>query len=303
MEKFTNWRDKGTGIAPFLPATTDKESIFFNKSIVTNLIFTLIFIIKCITLSPLILLSYIVDLKQLLLTLFFGDRVKIDYQVNAVKRSELNKNPQRYNLKVGSIYVVNYSTALTGILLRYISNGPIRYLIADSNDIYELTLGQFINFTLKGLSLDITEYTEKKPIEEINTMELKNYVWILFAEGTCSNGKSVLPFQVNKTTLLQLLGENDEKKSDDINITPVSVKINNSLVTPLGGSQLRLLFDILLRHKLVAKIRKNESKNLRTENENLDNIRIALNDGDKYKLVSKSLNIEQKRSFVKEYRK
>nr|CAI6815702.1 BPK_HP1_G0058410.mRNA.1.CDS.1 [Saccharomyces cerevisiae] len=35
--------------------------------------------------------------------------------------------------------------------------------------------------------------------------------------------------------------------------------------------------------------------------DNLEELRVALNGGDKYKLVSRKLDVESKRNFVKEY--
>ncbi|SMN22334.1 similar to Saccharomyces cerevisiae YPR139C VPS66 Cytoplasmic protein of unknown function involved in vacuolar protein sorting [Maudiozyma saulgeensis] len=301
MEKFTNWRDKGTGIAPFQPPTTQKEAIFFNKSIITNIIFSIIYLTRCILLIPVLILSPFINLRLLFLTGFTSGRIKIDYQVNGVKRSQLNKDPRKYHLQKGNLYVINYSSVLAAIVLQYIAqdNRSIKYLIpSESNDLYELTLLQFINFTMNGQSLNVTQYGTQ--IKEISNKDWINYTWCLFAEGTCSNGKSILPFQINKTSLELVV---DDSTSICSEIIPVTIKVNNSLVTPLGGSSWRLLWSLILKHKCLAKIKVHESHLLVKEMDALDGVRESLNDGDKYKLVSKSLGIREKRTFVEEFRK
>ncbi|CAB4256079.1 similar to Saccharomyces cerevisiae YPR139C VPS66 Cytoplasmic protein of unknown function involved in vacuolar protein sorting [Maudiozyma barnettii] len=299
MEKFTNWRDKGTGIAPFQPPTTQKEAIFFNKSIITNIIFSIIYLTRCILLVPLLVLSPFINLRLLFLTGFTSGRIKIDYQVNGIKRSQLSKDPQRYHLQKGYLYVVNYSSVLTAVVLQYVAqdNRSIKYLIpSESNDLYELTFLQFVNFTMSGQSLDVTQYGTQ--IKEISNKDWARYTWCLFAEGTCSNGKSILPFEIGKASLELIFDD-----SICTEVIPVTIKVNNSLVTPLGGSSWRLLWSLILKHKCLAKVKVHEAHSLINEMEALDGVRESLNDGDKYKLVSKSLGIVEKRKFVNEFRK
>ena len=300
MEKYTNWRDKGTGIAPFQPPSNDKESIFFNSSIIINLINLILYIVRCLLLLPLIIVTPFINLKLIFLTGLTNGRIKIDFQVQGIKRSILNKNPYKYHLQKGQIYIVNYCSVISSIILQYITNDnkSIKYIVPNeaTNELYELTLKQFIKFSMEGKSLDVTEYGEV--IKEINSNELNKYTWIIFGEGTCSNGKSILPFQITKgmieTTIL-----NEENSNSSV--IPITIKVNYSLVTPLGGSMIQYLMKLVLKYKCIAKVRIHEPHKLSNENNSLDSIREELNDGDKYKLVSKTLNIKEKRKFADDF--
>ncbi|KAG0662870.1 hypothetical protein C6P45_000953 [Maudiozyma exigua] len=298
MEKYTNWRDKGTGIAPFQPPTTDKESIFFNGSIVINFVNLILYIVRCVLLLPLVILTPFVNLKILFLTGLTNGRVKIDFQVQGVKRSVLNKNPQKYHLQKGQIYIVNYCSVISGVILQYITNdnNSIKYIVPNEStkELYELTLKQFIDFSMSGKSLDVTE-NYGTLIKEVTPEQLKKYTWIIFGEGTCSNGKSILPFQINKSLIeTVLLGE----ENSDVDIIPITIKVNNTLVTPLGGSKIQYLMRLVIKYKCIAKVRIHQIHKLSKENDALDSIREELNDGDKYKLVSKTLDIKEKRKFA-----
>lgn len=300
MEKYTNWRDKGTGIAPFQPPSNDKESIFFNSSIVINFINLVLYIVRCLLLLPLIILSPFVNLKVLFLTGLTNGRIKIDFQVQGVKRSVLNKNPHKYHLQKGQIYIVNYCSVISGIVLQYIANDnkSIKYVVPnqETNELYELTLQQFIKFSMDGKSLDVVKFGTL--IKEVSVEQLGKYTWIIFGEGTCSNGKSILPLQINKSMIeTVMLGE----ENSNVDIIPITIKVNNSLVTPLGGSTIQYLMKLVIKYKCIAKVRIHQAHKLSSENNALDSIREELNDGDKYKLVSKSLDIKEKRKFSEDF--
>ena len=151
-----------------------------------------------------------------------------------------------------------------------------------------MDLKQITNFILDG------SLSAKKHGQEINDFnKLKNTALFMFPEGTCSNGKSVLPFNFSQDVFTEMI-----ESVEYLNIKIIQLKVNNSLVTPLGVSS---GFKYLIRV-----ISKGVNIKYKINNDNikpsLEIIRIALNDGDKYKLVSKSLNIVSKGKFTDEFK-
>lgn len=282
MEKFTNWRDKGTGIAPFLPPTVG------NPSFASQLGCTIIFIFKCIILLPVVILYKITASKVIgswMLSFLFN--WKIDVNVQGVKRRELNKAahyPQR-----DGIYICNSSSALDAFVLDMIAQGPSWFLIPFENVLYKMDKEQYMNFALDG-SLNVKRYG--KEVSSIG--QLKNSVVFVFPEGTCSNGKSVLPFSITEVALKEFIDPSDHRISRPLQT--IQLKVNGSLVTPLSLSKYKF-FSRMLAKGVHIKVKIHEKQQITP----FENLRISLNDGDKFKLVSKSLNVESKIKFVEEY--
>ncbi|CCD23608.1 lysophosphatidic acid acyltransferase LOA1 NDAI_0B05750 [Naumovozyma dairenensis CBS 421] len=293
MEKFTNWRDKGTGIAPFLPPTSGNNK---DPNVVIQLGYGLILLIKMIIISPLIILFHITGSRTVLkwnLGSLFG--WKSDINVVGVKR-RLVKPEKHYPMK-SQLYVVNYQSSLDCLMLYLISQGSCSFLVPDSDgSIYKMRLFKFICFTLNG-SLNVTKYSKEK-VQNLGA--LKNTVNFLFIEGTCSNGKSVLPFGINSSELKSFIDPEWEMNNrHNFDIQNIILKINNSLVTPLPVGKFTFLIRMLTK-KVHYKCKITEPQRISAT---LDELRSSLNDGDKYKLVSKTLGIESKREFVEKYTK
>lgn len=282
MEKFTNWRDKGTGIAPFLPPTVGSPSF------ASQLGYTIIFILKCIILLPGLILYKITASKVIgswMLSFLFN--WKVDLNVQGVKRRELNKAahyPQR-----DRIYICNSSSALDALVLDMIAQGPSWFLIPFENVLYKMNKEQYMNFALDG------SLNAKKFGKEVSSIgQLENSVVFVFPEGTCSNGKSVLPFEITEEILREFIDPSNHNKS--ATIQAIQLKVNGSLVTPLSLSKYTF-FSRMLAKGVHVKVKIHEKQQITP----FENLRISLNDGNKFKLVSKTLNMESKRKFVEEY--
>ncbi|EDO16260.1 hypothetical protein Kpol_505p37 [Vanderwaltozyma polyspora DSM 70294] len=282
MEKFTDWRDKGTGIAPFLPPTIKGPGIGL------QIVYTLYIALSCILLSPVILLYSISGNSSLLLVIL---KVlvgwKADIVIQDVKRKDIQ--PAKHYPMKGSIYFCNLSSPLDAILLSLIAQNDLIFLIPDGSVLYKMNLQQLINFIMDG------SLSPKKFGQEFSQYaQLKNYVTYLFPEGTCSNGKTVLPFNMKQDTLDELI----EVSSSSLKIKTIYLKGNNTLVTPLGSSS-KFAYLIKACWKSVTMKCKINNDDVKPS---LDSIRITINDGDKYKLVSKNLNIESKKKFTQEFK-
>ncbi|KAL3235113.1 hypothetical protein RNJ44_02901 [Nakaseomyces bracarensis] len=288
MEKFSNWRDKGTGIAPFLPNTIT------GPSTVSKGLHFVWYAVKMVLLLPVMLVVMVIGDKfwhRFIFRVLYGYRE--DITVVGVKRRQVVPW-QHYPLR-NNIYVANASSPWDGIVLSLIAEGPSVFLVPNGGVFYRMNTEQYYSFAISG-SLDAKKYG--KEVASIN--ECKDRVVFMFLEGTCSNGKSVLPFEVTSKQLDQFLygaDERDVPEKDRRQLFTVQVKINSSLVTPLGIARKDYFFRSIMKGvKMKIKI-SHEPFSSR----NLDALRAALMDGDKYKLVSKSLGLEAKRKFAADF--
>ena len=308
MEKFTGWRDKGTGIAPFLPPSSYRERILWDSQFVTNFLHLLVFIPRAILAVPLLLILRILKLRDatnwVLMKLVLANRVKLDLNVFKLKKSEVRRRKKELLLQPGDIYFINYSSAFVAVLLEFISAGPIKFLVPENGEIYELSWRQFVLYTLDG-SVNVKSYITSLSEGQVRTYaELvkkygkESFVWIVVPEGTCSNGRSVLPLQLSRRQLETFFGGT----TDSIMLKNISIQLNSSLTTPLKISPIKYLGYVLLKATAItAKVRFNEPVSLQDDNEDLDTLRMRLNDNDKFKLVSKKLDLASKREFMKRY--
>lgn len=277
MEKFTDWRDKGTGIAPFLPVNGGRIGMG------STLAYGVLLVVKLLVVSPLILVYWVSGSKVVsrwIASLLFGWNV--DVTVVGVKRRNLKEHevyPQP-----GRVYLCNSSSALDAHILDNIAQGKSIFLVACSNALYAMNKWQYSNFALDG-SLNVKKYGQ----EIHNGGALQGHVVFMFPEGTCSNGKTVLPFEIDELSLEALLG-------DSLTVQATHLKVNPSLTTPLKLSKLQMIIR-MAASGVQAKIKILEPQKFRP----LESLRVALNDGNRFKLVSRTLNVEAKRRFVAEY--
>ncbi|CCF56953.1 hypothetical protein KAFR_0B06570 [Kazachstania africana CBS 2517] len=293
MEKFTNWRDKGTGIGPFLPPRSPKGG-----SIMMDYVFIVYGIIKSVLLLPLVLGNLVVDsiyMWEIILSVLFGSGCKIDLMVDGRKLKR--QNEQKGNiLSKGVIYMVNFTSIIDAMILKMICGGQnFRILVPNENGkFFQLGLIGLVKFTKNG-SLDVERYgNEISNIEK----ELDKYIWFMFPEGTTSNGKSVLPFVVTSANLNEVIYGDDEMKP--VKVSSIRIKVNQSLTTPLRVSLWSLIKNLFTK-KISVKCNVHKVVILDRDGVSLDTIRVQLNGEDSFKLVSKSLNIDSKRRFVEEY--
>lgn len=295
MEKYTNFRDKGTGIAPFLPPPGD-NTLFPASALPWNLLLLAVLLLKLALALPLLAAGLALPQAHTLAlrTLLWG-RLRLDYQVAGVKRSALRRGGAAHQLQPGTLYAANFSSALLAVALPLLAARPVRFLVPDAGTYYALTPGQLAAYTMAGRSLDPARFGTA-----VETVALGgSVVWVLLPEGTCSNGKSVLPFQTDRAGLQALLGEGDgEVKAT---LTPLAVRVGTALTTPLGGSRWRLAARVLLSHSGAGtvRVRRGEPVALGGEDAALDGVRAALNGGEKHRLVARTLGPAQKRAFLR----
>lgn len=120
MEKFSSWRDKGTGISPFMPQKL--PTFQKNNSLLSVASKSPIFLIKL----PFFIITYLIYtitgftfILKFILTILFGFN-RIDFGVDGIKKSQIDKLTS-YKPKKGDLIVTNYITPLDGYFLFLLS--------------------------------------------------------------------------------------------------------------------------------------------------------------------------------------
>lgn len=198
MEKFSAWRDKGTGIAPFIPLSSPKTSI--NKYVLGPALIA----VKL----PLFFLLYwlsVVAPKPAIRTIFswfFG--VSIDVSVAGVRKLNISEIHQAQPDK-NTLVVSNFTSPLDVFVIflssKISSLNAMSILVPIDNALYVLTPWQVARWCFQpiGLKCGIKLTSE-------NEKTLKNKLVVVFAEGATSNNRAILSMSSAIEPLFALSG-------------------------------------------------------------------------------------------------
>lgn len=186
MEKFSTWRDKGTGISPFMPVENPKT---LTKKLLNPLllafklpVFFLLYSISFIAPKPVV---------KLILSLFGVSEIDVLVEgVRKVKTDEINKKKPAQN----EVVVANFISPLDILLLFCISNvtsvSNIAVVIPGNGSLYQFSVWQFVLVSFSPLEEFLAEGTKLD-----NYTSLQGKLVVLYPEGTPSNNRAVLPFE------------------------------------------------------------------------------------------------------------
>ncbi|CDO92512.1 unnamed protein product [Kluyveromyces dobzhanskii CBS 2104] len=278
MEKYSSWRDAGTGIPPFLP---DKSLPGINPfNIVVKYIKYFI-----VSIVGMLLLPFIGSdgLYQLKLGSLFS--IESDVQVDGVKKRHISMD--EHFPKPGCLYVVNALSPFDALVLRTLVDpkSKCNFILPREDSLYTIALEDWFQFALEG---GLWSDNDIKLVK-INDLETScsGKVNFLFAEGTTSNGKSVLPFEI-PPKLLQ-----DTIDACGSEVKSISLKLNGKMPTPLEPRSVFKYKQGCISQGVRYKVR--ISENVRKPD--TKKLRINLVGGDEYKLVGKKLDFRSKLRF------
>ncbi|KAM9905142.1 hypothetical protein OXX79_002323 [Metschnikowia pulcherrima] len=190
MEKFSNWRDKGTGISPFLPTVVQTSSIrkfVVNPAVVAVKwpLFALLYLLVSVAPKP---------ATRLIFSWLFSI-ADIDLSVEGVRKSN-TKEIDAQRPSSGEIVVSNLVSPLdifTIFLLSKVrSLSSIVVLIPWKTDLYKFTVWESLSLFFLPLESSISQGTK---LEGNYQNALNGKLAVVFAEGTPSNNKAILPLQ------------------------------------------------------------------------------------------------------------
>ncbi|CAO3608346.1 unnamed protein product [Cunninghamella blakesleeana] len=228
MEKYSRWRDPGTGIQPFLPPVpprTESSFLLTLTNIIHYVVGPLQGIIKFIFIILLGLLYLIfVPVFSVLLAplgplqriwkklftavflrfiLFFMGFFYIKAEAVTLRKGR-NKSNGKKSLKVtsGDVIVTNWTSYVEVLYLGYRFNPVFTQIIPSKNKIRRITLWQAIRSCTKMPPITPEEANISNESSDLYTLKelsdiAKSKNWgpiILFPEATTSNGRALLKF-------------------------------------------------------------------------------------------------------------
>ncbi|KAG7879568.1 hypothetical protein KL938_003621 [Ogataea parapolymorpha] len=294
MEKFSDWRDKGTGISPFMPIPPAKRPV-----LVKYVLGPILALLKTVLSVFLFLLAAVCwpvgflfrPVIRLLLLVTFNVS-EIEFLADGVKKS----NTKLINSKrpdIGQLVFVNFSSPLDCLVL---------YLVSKSNNCIFLTADsrgnlRKLNGFLYTFSFALAEpKLSTQAADPVDLFKLKNNVVFVLAEGTTSNNRSVLAFPPIELAAMQSAYKNTfQFKAISIKVLPPSL-----VTTPIPQSATSYLFSHLSHVKLDVKFK---LKSFDLGDLKPTTIREKLSNYGSLKLTGPDLDIVKKLSFISAYNK
>ncbi|OUM51555.1 hypothetical protein BVG19_g658 [[Candida] boidinii] len=311
MEKFSDWRDKATGISPFMPIPKPKGSIVIN-----NIIKPITFIIK---LPILIILSIffiffnnILTIKPIrdfflfnLILKFIFNIKDIEVIVEGVKKSNLklinDKKPE-----INDICILNYSSPFDAVAFSLISkSNKIVYLLSDKNgNLMKFnSLFNFFKFTAFNQNINDEDSTicDGGILKDVS--ELRGKTACVFFEGTPSNNKSIL--YPNKNLFdIKRFKSTATTDGSPFTLKLVSITCSPYLTTPLPRSVGKYLYDQMVEGSSCGyKMKIFEETSLDISKLTWLQVREKLSQSGRLKLVGSELGIESKKKFFDAFKK
>ncbi len=326
MEKFTQWRDKGTGISPFLPINlSSTQSTPFILSFIYSIFNFILFLIR----FPLILITTFIFIifapfissnlkKSWIRTIsFLAGIFTLEISIDGLKRNINSLKNGKLSSKLpkgGDIIISNFSSPLDSIVLTSLFD-PI-FILPDTsgNSFTSHSIIGIIKISLSKPNLpEITSRTTSTTTTNINEF-LKESIkkdrpLLIFPEGITSNGRSLLPFNISSS--ITTFNNNLYKPL----LTTIILKyIPGDLTTPLPESFIGWIYRLITTFRIKSKIRISfnerdeklcQTININSNNEDVEGgslrwkfISDALAYTGKLRSVDESLNINSKVELI-----
>lgn len=282
MEKFSNYRDRATGVTPFMPVEPPKTLAL---SIPLHVIY---FILKIPVIIFVFLLSVVAPtLGSNLLVLVIGGLNQCTVLVDGVKKRDTTAIAENLP-KAGDIVFANHTSPLDGYIFQIVANRLVYIVKPDAKGF----LHRYTPWQLFWWSFDDFLSSNGRVVENLD--DLKDRPVVVLLEGTASNGKGVLPF-------IDIFTRGGKYKIDG-NIKLLIMKISPAYFTmPLPTMTiLQYWFRIFScfdtsDHYIRAKIHNFAEYDIKKVRGSFEENGLPM--------VANSLTIEAKKEFLKSYKK
>ncbi|KAF4981881.1 hypothetical protein FZEAL_2401 [Fusarium zealandicum] len=247
MEKYSQFRDRATGIAPFLPLSTplSAASTFTHGAL---------FLFRL----PLFLtyfLGYFLVFHFLPLPVIFRKVALwglmaipgiwwVDLQLDGVKRGTLADQPRERFPHPGSVIAANFTSPIDAVYLAAIFDPVFTISYPETRQVQRISL---MGAVLKALSPVRTAPPKNARLVDVQDLLAENptRVIVIFPECGTSNGKAILPFS---PSVLQ--------SPPDVHIFPVSIRYTPSdVTTPVPGRWFHFMWNLLCRPTTCIRVR------------------------------------------------
>ncbi|KAI0490363.1 hypothetical protein F4859DRAFT_6446 [Xylaria cf. heliscus] len=248
MERYGQFRDRGSGISPFLPVTTP-------RSLLSNIVGMWLFAIRL----PLLVLysaAYFLVLDHLPLPQFLRKLNLwallgipgiwwVDLQLDGVKRGSLSQQPDNRFPREGSVIAAQFTSPVDAVYLAAIFDPIFVVSYRGTRKVQRVSL--FHAMTLALAPPTVAAIPETGPLTTFRALIEQNprRVIVVFPEMTTTNGKGILPFS---PSLLSC--------SVSTNIFPVSVRYTPpDITTPVPGAWAAFLWNLLSKPTHYIRVR------------------------------------------------
>ncbi|KAL6693763.1 hypothetical protein J3F84DRAFT_379849 [Trichoderma pleuroticola] len=264
MEKYSQFRDRATGIAPFLPVSSPSSAI----STLTHVLLFLVRLPVFLTYA----LGYFIVFHPLPLPVFVRKIALwglmaipgiwwIDLQLDGVKRGTLSEQPRKRVPHPGSIIAANFTSPVDAIYLAAIFDPVFTISYPGERKVRRIGLLQAVTKALAPVTTQPAPSAQLVDLKDL-VKQYPNRVIAVFPECGTTNGKAILPFS---PSILQT--------PPDVHIFPVSIRYTPSeITTPIPGQWLRFLWTLLSRPTTCIRVRIAEGQTNKAAAKSGDNI-------------------------------
>ncbi|KAK4203082.1 hypothetical protein QBC40DRAFT_346581 [Triangularia verruculosa] len=247
MEKFSQFRDRGSGISPFMPTSSP-------TSIISNLTSTILFAIRlpiflAYTLLYFLFLHHLplpAVAHKLLLWIYLSipGIWWVDLQLDGVKRGSLSQQPPSRVPHPGSLIAANFTSPVDALYLAAVFDPVFVVSYPHSRKVQRISL---ITAIINALSPAPLSPPPNSKLTDLRTIVERhpNRVIAIFPESGTTNGKGILPLSPALLTV-----------PTDAKIFPVSMRYTPpDITTPVPGAWIQFLWKLLGRPTHCIRVR------------------------------------------------
>ncbi|KAK3988346.1 hypothetical protein QBC44DRAFT_329625 [Cladorrhinum sp. PSN332] len=247
MEKFSQFRDRGSGISPFIPTSTPTSPL-------GKIFGLLLFLIRLPLFFPFLALLPLVSLLPgflrklyLWLLLFIPGIWWVDLQLDNVKRGSLSQQPPSRVPHPGSIIAANFTSPIDAIYLAAVFDPIFVATYPGTKKVRRISLLSAIFAALSGTIPTASPPTTGQGLTTLKALREKypNHILAVFPESGTTNGKGILPLSPGLLSA-----------PVDASIFPVSIRYTPpDITTPVPGAWLGFLWRLLGRPTHTVRVR------------------------------------------------
>ncbi|KAH7362725.1 acyltransferase [Plectosphaerella cucumerina] len=251
MEKFSQFRDKGSGISPFIPIATPVS--FTTKFthfglFLLRLPFFLAFASTYFFFLQFLPLPILVRKGLLWSFMAIPGIWWVDLQLDGVRRGTLAEQPADRFPHPGSVIAATLTSPIDAVYLAAIFDPIFTRSYPTTRQVERISLLGAIVLALTPVRLAPAPGARLTDLETLRR-EYPGRVLAVFPEASSTNGKAVLPFT---PSLLEA--------SPDTPLFPVSIRYTpGDVTTPVPGRWSKFLWDLLSRPTTTIRVRVAES--------------------------------------------
>ncbi|KFY41158.1 hypothetical protein V494_03166 [Pseudogymnoascus sp. VKM F-4513 (FW-928)] len=246
MEKYSQFRDRGSGIAPFFPVTSPSSTLYLPVNI-------FLFVVK-LPLFLAIAVAYFFFLQWLPLGAFVRKAMLwvilgapgiwwIDLQIDGVKKGSLAREKQRLPAP-SSIIASSFTSPVDALYLAAIFDPVFTVSYPGTRQVRPISL---LGAMLRALSAPEEAPAADVKLVDLGTLVSENpdSVIVVFPECTTTNGKGILPLSPSLLTV-----------PATTKIFPINLRYSPpDITTPIPGSYWSFIWNLLSQQTHCIRVR------------------------------------------------